>query len=237
VRGYHFREGLAGGAEWMVAGHYQTGNCQAVGGSCAAVSSRANRADMVLAPVAGASTLPDGGTRMNQTGRRHPQVVNISEVEEKEMRKGRMANRSRRLGAAAGGVALGCTHLELAPGDTSYPYHFHSAQEEALYVLEGSGTLRIGTQEVAVGAGDYVALPAGPEFTHALKNNGGAPLRYLALSGPATRVNMDIIGYPDSKKIAFSSGVTAPGKAWLRKMIKDDQPSVDYFEDEPLASE
>jgi uncharacterized cupin superfamily protein len=104
-------------------------------------------------------------------------------------------------------------------------------------VLEGSGTLRIGTEQVAVAAGDYIALPVGPEFTHALKNTGTVPLRYLAISAPASPVTMDIIGYPDSKKVAFAAGVTAPGKAWLRKLIKEDQPAVDYFDDEPLASE
>jgi uncharacterized cupin superfamily protein len=101
----------------------------------------------------------------DESKRRHPQVVSVAEVEEREMHKGRIGNRSRRLGAAAGGKALGCSHFELAPGDTSFPYHFHSALEEALFVLEGAGTLRIGKDEISVSAGDYVALPVGPEFT------------------------------------------------------------------------
>lgn len=45
--------------------------------------------------------------------------------------------------------------------------------------------------------------------------------------------------YPDSKKIAFASGVDPVkglrGGTWLMKLIKDDQPNVDYYEDEPLA--
>jgi hypothetical protein len=70
-----------------------------------------------------------------------------------------------------------------------------------------------------------------------LKNSGDSPLRYLALSSPAAPVTLDIVGYPDSKKISFAAGVEAPGKAWLRKIIKEEQPPVDYFDDEPLASE
>ncbi len=169
--------------------------------------------------------------------RRHPHVVNVEEVEQREFRKGRIANRVRRLASAAGGAAIGCAHFELAPGDTSYPYHFHSSLEEALFVLEGEGTLRIGPDQVAVRSGDYVAFPVGPELAHTLKNSGTATLRYLVISGPCTPVTMDVIGYPDSKKVGFSSGAAGPGKAWFRKMIKQDQADLDYFEDEPLASE
>jgi hypothetical protein len=51
---------------------------------------------------------------------------------------------------------------------------------------------------------------------------------------------MDILGYPDSKKLSFASGVE-PGKqawrdgAWVLMLIKEDQPQVDYYDDEPLA--
>lgn len=169
--------------------------------------------------------------------RRHPHVVNVSEVQPREFRKGSIGNRARRLAAAAGGAALGCSHTELAPGDTSYPYHFHSSLEEALFVLEGEGTLRIGADEVAIRSGDYVAFPVGPEHAHTLKNTSDQPLRYLVLSSPCSPVTMDVIGYPDSKKIAFSSGVTGAGKYWFRKTIREDVASADYFDDEPLASE
>jgi len=169
--------------------------------------------------------------------RRHPNEVNVSEVEPREFHQGRIGNRAWRLGAAAGSAALGCSVTELAPGDTSYPYHFHSSLEEALFVLEGEGTLRIGAEQVALRSGDYAAFPVGPELAHTLTNGGSVPLRYLVLSSPCTPVTMDVIGYPDSNKVAFSSGVTGPGKSWFRKMIKQDQASLDYFEDEPLASE
>jgi uncharacterized cupin superfamily protein len=172
--------------------------------------------------------------------RRHKQVVNIDEVQAFEQAQGGFAIRSRRLGGAAGGRALGCSHYELPPGKTAFPYHFHSALEEAIYVLEGRGTLRIGKDQVEVRAGDYVAIPAGPDYTHALTNSGTEPLRYLCMSGPATPATMDILGYPDSKKIAFAAGVE-PGKvawrdgAWIVKIIKEDQPPVGYYDDEPLA--
>ena len=78
--------------------------------------------------------------------------------------------------------------MEVEPGKTAFPFHFHSAIEEALYILEGKGTLRVGADKVEVRAGDYVGLPPGPEYTHALTNTGTGALRYLTMSGPATPV-------------------------------------------------
>ena len=172
--------------------------------------------------------------------RRHANVANLEEIAPQDDAHGGFASRRRRMGAATGGRALGCTHIEIAPGKTAFPYHFHSAFDEALYVLEGTGTLRIGKDTVAVRAGDFVTLPAGPEAPHQLTNTGDGPLRYLALSSPATPATMDIVCYPDSKKIAFASGVDPVkglrGGTWVMKLIKEDQPAVGYYDDEPLAT-
>jgi uncharacterized cupin superfamily protein len=171
--------------------------------------------------------------------RRHPQVVNVEELTPREENTGHFVFRTRRLGAQAGGRALGCSHYELAPGMTAFPFHFHSAFEEALYILEGTGTLRIGNDQVELRAGDYVAFPAGPDFAHQLTAGTGGPLRYLALSSPATPMTLDILGYPDSKKVAFASGVDPSkglgGPTWLKMIVKQDQPPVGYYDDEPLA--
>jgi hypothetical protein len=61
------------------------------------------------------------------------------------------------------------------------------------------------------------------------------------MSGPATPTTMDIVAYPDSKKVAFAAGID-PVKGlraggWFMKLIKDDQPSVDYYEGESIADE
>ena len=171
--------------------------------------------------------------------RRHPQVVNVEELAPREEKTGHFVYRARRLGAHAGGRALGCSHYELEPGMTSYPFHFHSAIEEGIYILEGTGTLRIGKDKVELRAGDYVAFPAGPDFAHTLTAGTGGPLRYLAMSSPATPTTLDIVAYPDSKKVAFASGVDPTkgfaGGTWLRMIIKEDQPPVGYYDDEPLA--
>jgi uncharacterized cupin superfamily protein len=181
-------------------------------------------------------------TRRNAmtTSRRHPRVVNLEEVTPDEQGQGGFGFRRRRLGPEAGARALGCSHFELLPGKTAFPLHFHSAIEEAIFVLEGSGRLRIGKATAELRAGDFVALPPGPDDAHALSNTGTTPLRYLTLSAPAAPVTLDIVGYPDSKKVAFASGVD-PAKglrsAWLMKIVREDAPSLGYYDGEPLAQD
>jgi len=170
--------------------------------------------------------------------RRHAHVVNIEEVTPMEENRGGFAFRARRLGGEAGGGGIGCRHYEVPAGKTAFPFHFHSALEEALYILDGRGTVRIGKEKVEVGPGDYVAFPPGPEHAHQLVASSDGPLRYLCLSGPATPLTLDIVGYPDSKKVAYAAGIN-PAKgmrsAWLMKIVNEDQPSLDYYEGEPLA--
>jgi len=171
--------------------------------------------------------------------RRHPHVVNLDEISPDQQRQGGFEFQRRRLGPEAGSRALGCSYIEVPPGKTAYPFHFHSAFEEAIYVLEGAGTLRIGSDSVSIRAGDYIGFPAGPPSAHALTNTGTTALRYLCVSAPATPATMDIVGYPDSKKIAFASGVDPVkgfrGGTWVMKLIKEEQPSIGYYDDEPLA--
>ena len=98
--------------------------------------------------------------------RRHPNVINIDEVETNEVKKGTHHVRNRRLGTPTGGAQLGGTLTELPPGAISYPFHYHCANEEAIYIISGTGTARIGEARVAVRAGDWIALPVGPDHAH-----------------------------------------------------------------------
>ena len=111
---------------------------------------------------------------------RHPNVRNADEVETREMIKGRHNMRLRQLGRPAGSRALGATLTEVAPGAVSFPRHAHHANEEAIYVLSGSGEARIGEARVAVRPGDWIALPPGPAHAHQMVNSSAAePLVYL----------------------------------------------------------
>jgi uncharacterized cupin superfamily protein len=62
-----------------------------------------------------------------------------------------------------GAEKLGCSLFEVAPGKRAWPFHYHFANEEALYILEGSATLRLGAEEFQLSQGYFVALRSGPK--------------------------------------------------------------------------
>ena len=171
--------------------------------------------------------------------RRHPHIVNVSEAASRSTNKGRFEFQGKRLWPEAGGKQLACSWFEVPPGKQAFPHHFHSGFEESIYILEGKGLARIADEKVEVGPGDYIAYPPGPSAAHSLQNIGDAPLRYLAMS---TVNSLDIVVYPDSKKIAFAGGVDAAkglmagAGPWVRGMIKE-QPPVDYYEGENADDE
>jgi uncharacterized cupin superfamily protein len=172
--------------------------------------------------------------------RRHRHVVHLDEVAPRDEARGGFGFRARRLGTEAGGRAIGCSHFELPPGKTAFPFHFHSALEEAIYVLEGTGRMRLGADTVEVRAGDYIAFPPGPDAAHALTNTGAGPLRYLAISGPASPASLDICVYPDSNKVAYAAGVDPVkgprGGAWIMGLHAQQAP-CDYYAGEAIADE
>jgi uncharacterized cupin superfamily protein len=146
----------------------------------------------------------------------------------------RFGHRRKQLGSAAGGRRLGCSLYEVPPGRAAFPRHYHLANEEAIYVLEGSGTLRIGREEgeeVELSRGDYVALPVGADGAHQLVNTSGAALRYLCFS---TMAEPDVMVYPDSGKVGVFGGA-APGgpkdERTFAKFLRDDA-EVGYYEGE-----
>src|SRR5215831_12011588 len=137
---------------------------------------------------------------MSNVKRRHPNVANLEETETHRQEKGsRFGHAMKWLGIATGGRGIGCRWIEVPPGRTAFPLHFHCANEEALFVLDGQGTLRMGKETVSLRQGDYVTFPPGEEHAHQLINTGKTPLRYLALS---TQQTTEVVGYPDSGKVA-----------------------------------
>jgi uncharacterized cupin superfamily protein len=167
------------------------------------------------------------------TERRHPHVVNLDEVEARKMTHGtRFGAAMKHLGRATAARGIGCTYYEIEPGRTAFPHHFHSINEEAVYVLEGEGTQRIGDEEVPVRAGDFITHRTGPAHAHQLVNTGKTPLRYLCFS---TLSAAEVVGYPDSKKLAAASAASyeeaMSGKHWVRIIVRDDV-GVGYYDGE-----
>ncbi|MCK6370633.1 MAG: cupin domain-containing protein [Gammaproteobacteria bacterium] len=166
---------------------------------------------------------------MNNTPRRHPNVVNIAEIEARGFTRGsRFALQTRPLGRATGARAIGCSLYEVPPGRAAFPNHYHCANEESIYVLEGTGTLQVGQERIDVGAGDYATFPTGPEHTHQLINTGNAPLRYLCFS---TMLPTEVVGYPDSKKVGAFGSPGGGQPQWLRVMVREGT-LLDYYDGE-----
>lgn len=136
----------------------------------------------------------------------------------------------KQLGEAADGEAVGCSLYELPPGERSWPYHYHTANEEALYVLSGRGTLRLDDETHPLREGDYAAFPADASGAHRVVNDGDETLRYLVVS---TMREPDVTVYPDSEKFGVYVG-SPPGGRERRSLSGyyriDD--AVDYWDGE-----
>ena len=135
--------------------------------------------------------------------------INESDLEWTDREEGDAAFRRKQLGEAAGGSDLGCSLYELPPDGRSWPYHYHAANEEAIYVLAGTGSLRHGDETTAIREGDYVAFPADELGGHRVINDSDGPLRYLALS---TMNDPDVTVYPEMNKIGVFVGSPPGGR-------------------------
>jgi uncharacterized cupin superfamily protein len=140
-----------------------------------------------------------GPLELPSPGPRPRNVVAFDAVEAMSRERGRTRMRWRELGDAAGSERTGLNHGTIAPGAWSWPQHCHSAEEEILVVLEGGGTLLLGTDEVAVRPGHVIARPPGTGVAHALRA-GADGMAFLAYG---TREPNDIAYYPRSNKVYF----------------------------------
>ena len=88
----------------------------------------------------------------------------------------------RRLGDAVGLTRIGINHTTLPPGKESSMRHWHSHEDEFVYVLEGEVVLRTGAGEQLLRAGMCAGFPAGAEDGHQLINRSAQPAVYLEVS-------------------------------------------------------
>jgi len=166
-------------------------------------------------------------------------VVNERAVEADEYDHGERRFRRRRLAAAAGGEALGCGLHEVEPGAKTWPAHYHTANEEALYVLDGEIQLSVGADgddrsdrtEHALGPGEFAALPTGPEYVREVKGEtagDGGRARYLVVS---TMIEPAFTVLPDAGAVHLLAG-GAPGNYEDRYLSAtlDLDAEVDYWD-------
>ena len=85
----------------------------------------------------------------------------------------------RRLGDAGGLRDFGVNLMTLPPGGWSSQRHWHSDEDEFVYVLEGEVTLVEDHDETLLRAGECAAFPKGTGNGHHLKNQSSVVAVYL----------------------------------------------------------
>ena len=113
----------------------------------------------------------------------------------------------RYLQEAGNGCRMGCFELRVPPGSNVPPAHSHAANEEVVYVLEGTLRYRVGEETRELQPGDVMGTPAG--VVHAFSNPHATVARALIINTPdigadyfremASIINVD--GPPDRARL------------------------------------
>jgi uncharacterized cupin superfamily protein len=99
-----------------------------------------------------------------------------------------------RLGDAAGLTQFGVNLMRLSPGTWSSQRHWHTAEDEFVYVVEGEVVLVTDAGEEILRAGDCAGFKAGAEDGHQLQNRSQRDA--LVLEVGARRPQEDEVFYP-----------------------------------------
>lgn len=98
------------------------------------------------------------------------------------------------LGDAGGLTQFGVNRTVLPPGAVSSQRHWHTAEDEAVYVISGEVTLITDAGETVLRSGDFAAYPAGVADGHRMINRSAKPAVYLEIG---SRIPEDDVHYPD----------------------------------------
>lgn len=94
--------------------------------------------------------------------------------------------------------------------------HFHTREDELVFVIEGEVVLRTDEGEQVLTAGMCAGFPAGSKNGHQLVNRSVLPVRYLEISN---RDPADVAEYPD---VDLAYGKASDGRALFSR--KDGTP-------------
>lgn len=123
----------------------------------------------------------------------------------------------RALGDACGLTKIGVNLTTLPPGKESAMRHFHTHEDELVFIVEGEVVLRTNEGEQLLTAGMCAGFKAGTRDGHQLVNRSSKPARYLEISN---RDADDSAEYPDDD-LAYRKG--PDGSAIFTK--KDGSPA------------
>jgi uncharacterized cupin superfamily protein len=114
----------------------------------------------------------------------------------------------RKLGDAVGLTDFGVNLVRLPPGKWSSQRHWHTHEDELVYVLDGEVVLVEDDGDHVLRPGDCAAWKAGVRDGHCLQNRSGADAVYLEVG--SRRPEVDGCDYPDIDMVA------RPGEAGYR---------------------
>lgn len=100
----------------------------------------------------------------------------------------------RRLGDAAGLTDFGVNLVRLPPGAWSSQRHWHSHEDEFVYVLDGELVLITDAGEEIMRAGDCAGFPKADRNGHHFINRSKSWATYLEIG---SRHDADAVDYPD----------------------------------------
>jgi uncharacterized cupin superfamily protein len=114
------------------------------------------------------------------------------------------------------GDAVGLTHFgvniaRIKAGGASALRHWHTSEDEFIYVLEGELVLQEDDGEIVLKPGDAAGWPANGGIGHCMVNRTNKDALYLEVG---TRSKDEHVHYPD---VDFVMKRTDRGRQWLRK--------------------
>jgi uncharacterized cupin superfamily protein len=121
-----------------------------------------------------------------------------------------MPREKRALGDALGLSHIGINLTTLFPGKESSVLHFHSHEDEFIFILEGEVVLRTPEGEQLLTPGTCAAFPAGSkQSAHQLSNRSDRPARYLEVSNRHPEdcpeyVDADLVCHKGANGITFT---------------------------------
>lgn len=90
---------------------------------------------------------------------------------------------------------------EIPPKKSNYPLHYHTANSEVFYIIQGNGILVTLDGQKAIKQGDFIVCPPTEKAAHKIINTSeDEVLKYVDFD---TTNSPDIVHYPDSGKIGI----------------------------------
>jgi uncharacterized cupin superfamily protein len=125
---------------------------------------------------------------------------------------------SQRLGRSQGLTMFGVNLTVIPPGEWSSQRHWHSHEDEFVWVVEGELTLVTDAGDETMGPGDCAAFKAGDPDGHHLVNKSDRPAKVLEIGNTDPRdrcvyADIDMVVEPGDQGYSHRDGAPYPVKA------------------------